>query len=428
MNQNVFEGADRHHFVPGESGLSIVGGDGAYLHTADGRRILDAAGGAIVANIGHGRTEVADAVHRALTKVDYVLPGWPTENRLRLHDRLVDHWLPEGMNRVFFASGGSEAADSSLRLARAYQLAMGRPERWKIVGRHPSYHGITLGALSAGSHLTRRGPYEPQLQQGFPKVHWNDPADVERVIMAEGPDTIAGFIFEPITGASGGCLMADLEYWRVVADICHRHDILLIADEVMTGIGRTGTKWGYEHLGFTPDIIFGTKGLAGGYVPIAMVAAMERVAEPLQKIGGFMFFTFTGSDAMCAAADCVLDIIEREHLIDNVNVMGPLLERRLKMELGDHPHVADIRGRGLFYGVELARNRHAGEQFDPSLKFAFKVAAEALDRGMWIYPGGSGPVTDVMMFGFPFVVTESDIELAVSTLRDSLDAALATVS
>jgi adenosylmethionine-8-amino-7-oxononanoate aminotransferase len=424
---SIFESAERHHFVPGETGLSIIGGQGAYLYTADGRQILDAAGGAIVSNIGHGRTEVADAVHRAMTKVDYVLPGWPTENRLRLHDRLVDRWLPEDMNQVFFASGGSEAADSSLRLARAYQLSMGRPERWKIVGRHPSYHGITLGALSAGSHLTRRAPYEPQLQQGFPKVHWNDPADVERVIAQEGPETIAGFIFEPITGASGGCLMADAEYWRTVADICHRHDILLIADEVMTGIGRTGTKWGYEHLGFVPDVIFGTKGLAGGYAPIAMVAASERIAQPLQNIGGFMYFTFTGSDAMCAAADTVLDIIEREHLIDNVVAMGALLERRLKMELGDHSNVVEIRGKGLFYGVELARDRNSGEHFAEADRFAFKVAAEALDRGVWIYPGGSGPVRDAMMFGFPYVVTEADIELAVTALRQSIDAAVAAM-
>jgi adenosylmethionine-8-amino-7-oxononanoate aminotransferase len=421
----IFDNATRHHFVPGETGLSIIGGDGAYLHTADGRRILDAAGGAIVANIGHGRTEVADAVHRALSKVDYVLPGWPTENRLRLHDRLVDRWLPEGMTQVFFTSGGSEAADSALRLARAYQLAMGRPERWKIVGRHPSYHGITLGALSAGSHLTRRAPYEPQLLDGFPKVHWNDPADVERVILEQGPETIAGFIFEPITGASGGCLMADAEYWRTVAELCHRHDILLIADEVMTGIGRTGTTWGYEHLGFVPDVIFGTKGLAGGYVPIAMVAAMERVAEPLTKVGGFMYFTFTGSDAMCAAADTVLEIIERERLIDNVVAMGALLERRLKMELGDHPNVVEIRGRGLFFGIELARDRHTGERFAEADRFSFAVAAEALERDVWVYPGGSGPVRDAMLFGCPFVVTERDIELAVVTLRESVDAAVA---
>jgi adenosylmethionine-8-amino-7-oxononanoate aminotransferase len=197
---------NRIHFVPGTSGPTIVGGDGVWLLGADGRRILDGAGGAIVSNIGHGRAEVAAAVHDAMATGGYVIPVWPTPHRERLHDLLVHDWLPAGMGHVFFTSGGSESADSAIRLARAYHVARGRPERWKVVGRHPSYHGLTIGALAAGSHGARRAGFEPLLPD-FPHVPWDDAAALEALVEAEG-DTIAAFLFEPITGAAGGCLVA----------------------------------------------------------------------------------------------------------------------------------------------------------------------------------------------------------------------------
>ncbi len=277
---SVLRDPHRYHFVPGGSGPTIVGGEGCHLVTSDGSRILDAAGGAIVANIGHGRAEVADAVAEAMRRTAYVIPLWPTPHRLALIDRLRDHWLPAGFDHVFFTSGGSESADSSLRLARAYQLAKGRPDRWKVIGRHPSYHGITLGAIAAASHTGRRAGFEPLLLD-FPKVPWDDAEAVLKVIEQEDPATIAGFIFEPITGAAGGCLVASDDYWRTVNAVCKEHDILLIADEVMTGFGRTGTKWGHEHFPVEPDVIYGGKGLGGGYVPMGMVATTGRVADAL---------------------------------------------------------------------------------------------------------------------------------------------------
>ena len=211
---------NRIHFVPGTSGPEIVGGDGCWLLTADGRRILDGAGGAIVANIGHGRAEVADAVRDALAGGAYVVPIWPTPHRERLHDTLVEHWLPPGMGHVFFTSGGSESADSAIRLARAYHLACGRPERWKVVGRHPSYHGLTFGALAAGSHHNRRKGFDPLLP-AFPHVPWDDAAALEAVIDQEGADTISAFLFEPITGAAGACLTPSDDYWRAVDRSLH---------------------------------------------------------------------------------------------------------------------------------------------------------------------------------------------------------------
>ena len=417
----------RYAFVPGGAPLPlIVSGDGCYLYEQDGRSILDAGGGAILTNIGHGRVEVADAVHAAMVKLDYVMPLWATPNRLALRDTLVDDWLPEGFNSVFFSSGGSESADSALRLARAYHLANGRPERWKIVGRHPSYHGITLGAIAAGSHSGRRAGYEPLLIE-FPKVSWNDPADVERVIVQEGPETIAGFLFEPVTGASGACLVAGDEYWQAVNDICKKHDILLIADEVMTGFGRTGKTWGHQHFPVEPDVIYGGKGLGGGYVPMGMVVTTDRVTAALDSIGGFMFFTFTGGDAMCAGAKAVLDILAREQLVARVAEVGAQLERRLRMELGDHRNVIEIRGKGLMLGIELGQDRHSATRYDPSTRFAAKVVAEALARGVWVYPAGSGPVQDAVMIGAPFIIGDTEIETIVTVLHEAIDAAAGAV-
>ena len=398
----------RYAFLPGTPDYpTIVGGEGVWLHTADGGRILDGAAGAIVGNIGWGRAEVADAARDAMAQGGYVVPLWPTPWRLELRDRLVDHWLPPGFGHVFFTSGGSESTDSAVRLARAYQVSKGRTDRWKVIGRHPSYHGMTLGTMAVASHLGRQAGYEPLLLP-FPKVPWDDPEQVLKVIEQEDPSTIAGFIAEPMTGAAGACLTASDEYWRVVTEACHAHDILLIADEVMTGYGRTGTTWGHQHFPFEPDVIVGGKGLGGGYVPIGAVAARDEVAEVLRG-SGFMYFTFTGNDASCAAANAVLQILEREHLVERSRTMGELLGTRLRGALAGQRHVRDIRGRGLFYGIEIDANRDA-------------VVMAAIERGLWVYPAGSGPVPNAIMVAPPFVITDAEIDHLVATLRDSLDA------
>jgi adenosylmethionine-8-amino-7-oxononanoate aminotransferase len=397
----------RFSFVPGASSMpTIVRAEGCWLHTADGRRILDGAAGAIVGNIGWGRSEVADAAREAMAAVGYVVPLWPTPWRLELVDRLVQRWLPPGFGRVFFTSGGSESTDSALRVARAYQVAKGRPERWKVIGRHPSYHGMTLATMAVASHSARQAGYEPLLLP-FPKVSWNDPADVAEVFEREDPKTIAGFIAEPITGSSGACLEASDEYWRTVTELCRRHDVVLIADEVMTGYGRTGAVWGHQHWPFEPDVIVGGKGLGGGYLPIGAVAARDEIAEALQQTG-FMFFTFSGNDAACAGAVTVLDIVEREGLVERSRTMGMVLHDRLRTALGGHPSVTDVRGRGLFAGIELRVSRDM-------------VVAACLERDLWVYPAGSGPVADAVMVAPPFVVSESEIDHIVNTLRDAID-------
>lgn len=419
-------GDDRFAFVPGSNiGPTIVGGDGSHLLTPDGRRILDGAGGAIVGNIGWGRTEVADAVRDAMAGGAYVIPLWPTPARLALRDRLVDRWLPEEFTQVFFTSGGSESTDSALRLARAYQVGKGRTDRWKVIGRHPSYHGMTLGTMAVASHSVRQAGYEPLLLP-FPKVPWNDPEAVVKVIEQEDPSTIAGFLAEPITGASGACLVASDEYWSVVSQICREHDILLIADEVMTGFGRTGRRWGHEHFPFVPDVLVGGKGLGGGYVPMGAVATRADVAEVLRD-AGFMFFTFTGTDPACAGADKVLEILEREALVARSATMGEVLHRRLHDALDDHPNVIDVRGKGLFAGIELVRDRDGAELFPVETHLNSMVVGQALQRDVWVYPAGSGPVRDAVMVGPPFVITEEEIDTLVTVIRESIDAAVRLV-
>lgn len=399
--------SSRYAFVPGGPAYpTIVGGDGCFLHTADGRRILDGAGGAIVGNVGWGRAEVADAIAAAAKGAAYSVPLWPTEHRLALRDRLVERWLPDGFGHVYFTSGGSESTDTSLRLARAYQLAKGRPDRWKVIGRHPSYHGMTTGTIAVASHSARQRGFEPLLLP-FPKVPWDDAEEMVRIIEQEDPNTIAGFLAEPITGAAGACLTASDEYWRAVTEVCTRHDILLMVDEVMTGYGRTGLTFGHQHFPIEPDVLIGGKGLGGGYVPMGAVAARNEVAEALRN-SGFMYFTFSGNDIACAGAVAVLDILEREALVQRVAQIGPVLEQRLRDELGGHPVVSDIRGRGLFYGIELRCDRDA-------------VVAAALARDVWVYPAGSGPVPNAVMIAPPFVIDTGEIDQLVGTLRATLD-------
>ena len=340
----------------------------------------------------------------------YSVPIWPSEQRLALRDRLVERWLPEGFTQVFFTSGGSESTDSALRLARSYQLGKGRPDRWKVIGRHPSYHGMTMATHRRRQSLHPQGrlraavPRLPARAVGRRRRRWS------RSSSARAPTRSPAFIAEPITGAAGACLTASDEYWQTVTDICHRHDILMITDEVMCGYGRTGLNFGFQHFPFEPDVIVGGKGLGGGYVPMGAVAARTEVADVLAN-AGFMYFTFTGNDAACAASVAVLDIMEREGLVERAAKMGAVLGDRLHAELDDHPAVVEVRGRGMFYGIELNIPQT-------------KVVAEALARDVWIYPAGSGPVPSAVMIAPPFVVTDDELDHVVATLKESLDAVM----
>jgi adenosylmethionine-8-amino-7-oxononanoate aminotransferase len=428
-------------FVPGRGGpLKIRRAEGAYLFTEDGRAILDAAGGAIVANVGHGRPEVADAVARELRDVSYVVPPFATASRLRLTERLRERWLPEGLTRVLFTSGGSESVDAAMRLARQHHVSAGRPERWKIIAREVSYHGATLSTLAVGGHTARRQSMGPllvpspkappcyclrcPLGRTYPGCSLACVDEIERVICAEGADTVAAVIAEPIVGSSGGALVPPDQYWSRLAGICRRHGVLLIADEVMTGFGRTGRRFAIEHFGVTPDILVGGKGLAGGYAPMGGLFASDAVIEPLVEAGDeVMFYTFGAHPAACAAADAVLEIAEREDLVRRAAETGEALRKRLA-ELEAHPHVAEIRGRGLLQAIELVRDRSTLEPFPRSARLTQRVVAAGLHRGVFFYPGGTGEVRDIIVLGPPLIIGDDEVEQIAATLHIAIDEAI----
>lgn len=426
--------------------IEVAHAEGCYLYRPNGDSILDAAGGAIVVNIGHGRAEVAEAYARGLQETTYVVPPFATPARIRLVERLVDRWLPPGLERVAFASGGSEALDLAIRLARQHHLAAGRPERWRVIGRELSYHGTTMATLSVGGHNKRRRGFEPWLTDQQVGVRTGQPKapahyclrcplgktypscdvacanELEATLESVGPETVAAFVFEPIVGSNAGALVPPDEYLPKITEICRRYGILLIADEVMTGFGRTGSKLGVDHWAIVPDILVGGKGLTGGYAPLAAVCASNEVLEPIAEAGEqVMFYTYGGHSACCAAGDKVLEILEREELVERSKRMGARLRERLE-PLEQHPHVAEIRGRGLLYGIELVADRDTLEPFPAESQMIDKVVAAGLDRGVFFYPGGNDPARDVVCLGPPFILGDEEIEKMVRVLEAAIDA------
>jgi len=420
--------AARLPFVPQPTPPMVIDRtEDVWLITDTGHRIIDAGGGAIVTTIGHGRSEVVEAAAAALGQVDYVVPLWATESRVELVEEMVDHWLPDGFTQASFYSGGSESVDAAVRLARMHHLSTGDLDRWKVIGRDVSYHGSTLSGLSVGQHDRRRAGLEPMLSD-HPKSDWLDIESLAKIIEREDPDTVSAFIAEPISGASGAAMVPPPGYWAAIEETCRANGVLLIVDEVMTGFGRTGRTWGHEHFDITPDIIVGGKGLSGGYAPMGGVYTTRAIVDPIAEAGrGLMYYTYGSSTVGCATSVAVLRIMREEGLVERAAVMGERLRRRLEDELVDHPNVADIRGLGLLQGLELVRNRETGERFPRSVEFAQRVAAEAIERGAWIYPCGSGPVDDGILFGPPYTITDDHVELIVDVTKQAITAAEAAL-
>lgn len=443
------QNADRFSFVPDRRvALDVVGGDGCYLTTRQGERILDAAGGAVVVNVGHGRADLARAFAETAAATGYVVPVFSTEARLRLIDRLRSRWLPPGEWYIAFGSGGSEAMDMAIRLARQHHLSAGRPERWRVLGRDLSYHGTTLATLAVGGHRSRRAGFEPwlideltdqprapahyclrcPLGKVYPECQVACADAVERTILEAGPETVAAFAVEPIVGSNAGALVPPDEYLPRVAEICRKHDVLLISDEVMTGYGRTGTRFGVDHWGVVPDILVGGKGLTSGYAPLAVVCAQRHVVQPIADAGdGLMFFTYGAHSGCCAVADKVLQVLEEEELLERVAPRGRQLEQQLRAALGEHPHVGEIRGRGLLWGIELVADRETLEAFSVETGLVDKVVAAGLGDGVFFYPGGNDPARHVICLGPPFVLGDREIDTIVRVLESSIDAAVSRV-
>src|SRR5271163_836082 len=374
--------------------IRIERAEGPWLYASDGNKILDAGGGAVVVNIGQGRREISEVAARTISKLDYIVPVWTSAERERLAERLTG-WTPPGLSRFFFTSGGSESVEAALKFSILYNKARGKQSKSKVIGRRFSYHGNTIAALSAGGS-GRRADYEhvlldwPKIDPSYcyrcpwgktyPSCELDCATALEKEILKHGPDSIAAFIAEPMMGSSGGVVPPVKEYWPMIKDICRRNNILLIIDEVMTGFGRTGKRFAVEHWDLKPDVLIAAKGLTGGYIPMGMIAVDDHLIAECEQVGAdFMFYTFSAHPLACAIADKVLEIMEREHLVERAAELGARLGSQIKEELSGHPMVGDIRGAGMFWGIELVRDRATRTPYEPGLRIANKVLAAALE-------------------------------------------------
>ncbi len=424
-----------------------VGGEGVWLIDREGRRYLDASGGAAVSCLGHGHPAVTAALIAQAKKLAFAHTAFFTsEPAEQLADLLVDT-LPPGFGQVYFVSGGSEAIEAALKMARQYFLEIGQPQRTRFISRRQSYHGNTLGALAVGGNMWRREPYQPMLmdvsliepcfayrfrQDGeSEEAYAQRTADaLEAELLRIGPDTVIAFIAETVVGATTGAVTASPGYFRRIRDICDRYGVLLILDEVMSGMGRTGTLFAFEQEGIAPDIVAIAKGLGGGYQPIGATICSDRVYRAFETGSGTFYHghTYIGHPVACAAALAVQKTIRDEKLLDHVKAMGAALAEALTERFGNHRHVGDIRGRGLFQAIELVSERSSKQPFDPDKKLHARIKAEAMARGLIVYPMGGtidGKHGDHVLLAPPFIVTPGEVATIVDRLGDAVDAAIA---
>jgi adenosylmethionine-8-amino-7-oxononanoate aminotransferase len=424
-----------------------VGGEGCYLVDAEGRRYLDGSGGAAVSCLGHGDREVTEAVKAQLDRLAFAHTGFFTsEPAEALADLLIAH-APGTLDRVYLVSGGSEATEAAIKLARQYFLEVGEPERRHLIARRQSYHGNTLGALAAGGNAWRRAQFAPLLievshvdpcyeyrdrrEDESPEAYGARLADaLEAEILRLGPETVMAFMAEPVVGATMGAVPAVPGYFARVREVCDRHGVLLILDEVMCGMGRTGSLFACEQEGVAPDILCIAKGLGAGYQPIGAMLCTGAIFQAIAEGSGFFQHghTYVGHPVATAAGLAVLRAILGRGLVSRVQAMGAVLEARLHAAFGQHPHVGDIRGRGLFRGLELVEDRASKAPFDPGRGLAGRVKRAAFEAGLVCYPMSGtidGRRGDHVLLAPPFVIAESEVDELVDKLGVALDRALA---
>ena len=421
-------------------------GDGVYVVDTKGNRYLDASGGAAVSCLGHSHPKVTQAIKDQVDRLAFTHTGFFTSQAMEdLADRMIAT-APAGFEAVYFVSGGSEAMEAALKLARQYAVEIGQPQRQHFITRRQSYHGNTLGALSAGGNMWRREMFEPILldtQMIAPCYAYRDQRDgeseadygqrvaneLEQKILELGPESVMAFLAEPVVGATAGAVPAVPGYFKRVREICDQYGVLLIFDEVMCGMGRTGTLYACEQEGVTPDILICAKGLGAGYQPIGAALATEKVYGAIRDGSGFFQHghTYMGHPVACAAALAVQAAIEEDGLLANVRTMGDRLNDALHERFGNHHHVGDIRGRGLFRAIELVSDRASKAPFDPAFKLHARVKAEAMARGMMCYPMGGtidGRVGDHVLLAPPFIIDESHVADITERLGEAVDAAI----
>ena len=425
-------------------------GEGVYVVDQDGKRYLDASGGAAVSSLGHSDPDVRRAIVDQLDQVAYAHTAFFTTDVMEdLATTLCDR-APGNLSNVYFVSGGSEGIETALKMARQYFLEVGQPERRHFIARRQSYHGNTLGALSVGGNLWRREPFDPILMPAThiaPCYPYRDRHDdetetaygervadeLETAIQTLGPETVAAFVAETVVGATAGALAPVPGYFKRIREICDRHGVLLILDEVMCGMGRTGTLFAYEQEDIAPDIVVVAKGLGAGYQPIGGVLVSEPIFAAFQSGTGYLQhgFTYMGHATACAAALAVVRAIESRNLLDNVRAMGDRLDAALTDRFGNHPHVGDIRGRGLFRALEFVADRATKEPFDPKHALNARIKTAAMARGLMCYPMGGtidGRRGDHVLLAPPFIIDETHIATITEILADAVDDALQEIA
>ena len=417
--------------------------EGAWIVDAAGRRYLDAAGGAIVVGIGHGDAGVVEALAAQERRIAYAHGTAFTSEALEAYADELAPLLPVDEPRIYPVSGGSEAVETALKMARAYHLARGEASRHKVIARRASYHGNTVGALDASGREALRRPYAPWLGRALhvsPAYEYRceNPdhphgcgarlaGELERAILAEGPETVACFVAEPVSGATLGAAVPPDDYWPAVAQVCRRHGVLIIADEVMTGFGRTGRWFGVDHWDVRPDLMTLGKGTTSGYWPLGAAVASGSVYEAIAATGSFVHgFTFSHSAPGAAVARAVLRRLREGNLVEASRDKGELLRKLLVSELADHRNVGDIRGLGLMVGVELVADRATRAPLPRAERVTERVVAAARDRGLLLYSStgcADGTNGDLVMFGPPFVISDDDLGWAAATTREALTGA-----
>jgi adenosylmethionine-8-amino-7-oxononanoate aminotransferase len=415
--------------------------DGIYLWDKSGRRFIDGSSGAVNVNVGHGNRNVIDAMKRQLDRVSFAyIFQFENEQAIQLARGLAER-LPNGLDRIYFVSGGSEAIEACLKLARQWAVATGQDKRWKIIGRMPSYHGVTIGTLAVTGDDILTKTFDaigrPMPLVPAPLVHRDHDklsmeqrgiryADMlEKKILEEGPESVLAFVMEPIGGAATAALVPPDSYFTRVREICDRHGILLIHDEVMTGIGRTGKFLGGDHWSCRPDIVALSKGLSSGYAPLGALAATQRIVGPVLEMGGFLHgHTYGGNTVACAAGVAVLGEVDRLGLVENAAAMGELLRGELEALSGRFPFIADVRGKGLFMGAELYADPLAKKPLPQGLNANLRLIDLAFERGLIIYSRRvrGGPVSDNFMVCPPLIATRDQIGEIIAVLGDTLEA------
>ncbi len=428
---------------------TAVRGDGAYLIDSEGRRYLDASGGAAVSCLGHSDAAVIEAVRRQVGTLAYAHTSFfTTEPMEQLADFLIAR-APAGMRSVYFVSGGSEAVEAALKLARQYFVEIGQPQRTHLIARRQSYHGNTLGALATGGNAWRRQQFQPLLidvSHVSPGYAYRDQAvgetpeaygerlarELEAEILRLGADKVMAFVAEPVVGATLGAVPAVPGYFKRVREICDRHGMLLILDEVMCGMGHTGSLFAAEQEGISADLITIAKGLGAGYQPIGATLVSERIHNAIAQGSGFFQHghTYIGHATACAAALAVQKTIEERGLLAHVRSLGLDLQQRLQQAFGAHPHIGDIRGRGLFQGLELVAERDGKAPFPAEAKLHARIKKAAMQEGLLCYPMGGtldGRRGDHILLAPPFILEEAQLDELVDKLQRAIDQAIGSL-